>query len=130
MLEMLERLTEGHLPKEDIRQIASLASFIEENSLCGLGQNAPNPVLSTLRHFGNEYLAYTEQDESKSTFQYFITESFIGCGRCKTECAAKAIEGGFKERHIIDQKKCVKSGHCFDICPVRCIEKRPIRPAK
>jgi NADH-quinone oxidoreductase subunit F len=127
MHEMLHRLTEGHLPKEDLKQIAALARFIEENSLCGLGQNAPNQVISTMRYFRDEYLAYTEQDEAKSTFQYYITEKCIGCGKCKTECAAKAIEGGFKERHVIDQRKCVKSGHCFDICPVQCIEKRSIQ---
>ncbi len=131
LLEMLQRLIEGHMPKEDLSQIEALAVFIRDNALCGLGQNAPNPVLSTMKYFRNEYEAYTEKKcpagDCHDMIQLFITEKCIGCGRCASECPVKAIEGEFKERHVIDQNKCVKCGHCFDICPVKAIEKRPIK---
>jgi NADH-quinone oxidoreductase subunit F len=128
LLEMLERLMEGHVPKEEIPAIKALAEFVRDNALCGLGQNAPNPILSTMKYFEKEYYDYTEKKcpvgDDCSKIEYFITEKCIGCTRCATECPVKCIDGEVKKRHIIDQKKCIKCGHCHDVCPVHAIDKR------
>lgn len=130
LLEMLQRLLDGHMPPEDVPNIKALSEFIRDNALCGLGQNAPNPVLSTLRYFPDEYDKYSRKKCPTSdctAIQYYITDKCIGCGRCALECPVKCIKGEFKERHVIDQAKCIKCGHCFDICPVKAIERRELK---
>ncbi len=130
MLEMLQRLIDGHMPPEDIPALKALAEFIRDNALCGLGQNAPNPVLSTMKHFSSEYDFYTKKqcgENDCANIQYYITEKCIGCGKCSEECPVKCISGGFKERHVIDQSKCIKCGRCFDVCPVKAIDRRVLK---
>ncbi|TKJ31464.1 MAG: NADH-quinone oxidoreductase subunit F [Chloroflexi bacterium B3_Chlor] len=122
MLEVLTRITEGKGQEGDMKYLAELGQQIRASSLCGLGQTAPNPVLSTLRYFPDEYEAHI-RDKScpahvcRPLIQYFIdVETCNGCGRCLRTCPAEAISGAKKERHVIDQDLCIKCGSCQEVC--------------
>jgi NADH-quinone oxidoreductase subunit F len=106
-----------------------LSEFVRDNALCGLGQNAPNPILSTLRFFENEYIDHLEKKKCpakacKGLVKYSITEKCIGCGNCARHCPVEAISGNLKEKHVIEQSKCVKCGKCYEACAFDAIEKK------
>ncbi|MBS3740752.1 MAG: NADH-quinone oxidoreductase subunit NuoF [Candidatus Cloacimonetes bacterium] len=129
MLEILNRITQGDGKEGDIELLENLSHKIINNSLCGLGQTAPNPVLTTLKYFKEEYEDHIYNDHCsagicKSLFQYFITDECIGCGVCKKKCPVDVISGEQKEKHVIDQANCIKCGECFNACPVDAIIKK------
>jgi NADH:ubiquinone oxidoreductase subunit F (NADH-binding) len=125
-LDILERLCRGEGIKGDIEKLESLALMIRKSSLCGLGQTAPNPVLSTIRHYRDEYEAHIggkcPARKCESFIRYVITDKCIGCTLCAQTCPVDAI--GLKpfEKHEIDDKKCVRCGACMEICPADAIE--------
>ena len=126
MLETLERLCEGDGRKGDLELLETLAEQIRLGSLCGLGKTAPNPVLSTLHHFREEYEAHLAgrcpAGVCKALITYSITEECIGCTKCAQQCPADAIEFRPYERHEIDPEECVRCGECKGICPVEAVK--------
>ena len=129
LLELLEKITSGNGTMRDLERIEELAQFIKENSLCGLGQTAPNPVLSTLQYFRDEYLAHIQDKRCpagvcKALLTYKIDETKCrGCTLCSRVCPAGAITGKVKEPHVIDTKKCIKCGACMETCRFGAISK-------
>lgn len=126
MLEILTRITEGNGTLEDLKLLELLSYTIKDTSLCGLGQTAPNPVLSTLKHFKEEYIEHIENHHCRSGVckplaSYSILETCIGCTRCKNQCPVDAITGESKMLHIIDVSTCVACGACKKVCPVGAI---------
>jgi NADH:ubiquinone oxidoreductase subunit F (NADH-binding)/(2Fe-2S) ferredoxin len=130
LLETLERITTGHGKEEDIALLEKLSNTIKATSLCGLGQTAPNPVLSTLKYFREEYEAHVRDKkcpakECKALITYRIAEdACTGCGACLRECPASAITGDKKKPHKIDPEKCIRCGACFDVCKFNSIERQ------
>lgn len=127
MLEILKKITAGKGTMEDLDLLEKLAHIVKDTSLCGLGQSAPNPVLSTLKNFKNEYLAHVVDHEChagvcKEMIHYNITDRCIGCGKCKRNCPVSCISGDVKKKHIIDVNKCIKCGTCKMACPVNAVE--------
>lgn len=121
MLEILKRITEGKGEEGDIELLEELCYKIKEGSLCGLGQTAPNPVLTTLKYFRNEYEdhIYHKKCTAKhcpSLISFNITDKCVGCTLCAKACPAKAISGSVKNQHSIDQEKCIKCGQCVLKC--------------
>ncbi|HIV87501.1 MAG TPA: NADH-quinone oxidoreductase subunit NuoF [Candidatus Pygmaiobacter gallistercoris] len=129
LLELLEKITDGRGEMEDLDKIEELATFIKQNSLCGLGQTAPNPVLSTLRYFRDEYIAHIKDKRCpagvcKKLLQYRIDPvKCKGCTLCARTCPAGAIKGSVKNPHVIDQSKCIKCGACLEKCKFGAISK-------
>ena len=129
MLEILTRITEGKGVPEDIEKLETLARDIKAAALCGLGQTAPNPVLSTLRYFRDEYMAHVIDKKCpagvcKSMLKFKIdTEACKRCGICKKNCPADAISGDRETPFAIDQNKCIKCGVCIEKCPFKSILK-------
>lgn len=129
MLEILEKITKGKGEDGDIEKLESLAESIKISSLCGLGQTAPNPVLSTLKYFREEYEAHINEKRCpaglcQELLEFRITEKCIGCTKCARNCPVSCIKGKVKERHIIDTRDCIKCGTCIDVCPVGAVIKR------
>ncbi len=130
MLEILERITAGKGTLEDIDKLEELAAYVKENSACGLGQTAPNPILSTIKHFRDEYEAHVVEKRCpagvcKDLLQYTIDpDKCKGCTLCAKNCPAGAITGTVKEPHVIDQTKCIKCGVCMSNCKFDAIEKK------
>ncbi|HHU71211.1 MAG TPA: NADH-quinone oxidoreductase subunit NuoF [Clostridiales bacterium] len=128
--EMLEKVTEGNATLEDIDKMEELCHYISENSLCGLGQTASNPVLSTLRYFRDEYIAHVKDKRCpagvcKSLLSYHIDPVLCkGCTLCARICPNDAISGAVKEVHHIDQDKCIKCGACMEKCRFGAISKK------
>jgi NADH:ubiquinone oxidoreductase subunit F (NADH-binding)/(2Fe-2S) ferredoxin len=122
MLEILQRITEGKGELSDLETLKELAPMIKDASLCGLGQTAPNPVLTTLNYFLDEYKAHIEEKRCpagvcKALIHYEIDpEACKGCGICRKACPQKAISGKNKERHTLDQALCIKCGICYNEC--------------
>jgi NADH:ubiquinone oxidoreductase subunit F (NADH-binding)/(2Fe-2S) ferredoxin len=131
MLTILEDIVEGRGKPGDIELLEELGGGIKGGSLCGLGQTAPNPVMSTLRYFRDEYEAHIYENRCpakacKHFITYHILDSCVGCQLCRKNCSADAITGDPKGLHWIDQEKCHKCGVCFEVCPPRVfsVEKR------
>ncbi|MDP3462874.1 MAG: NADH-ubiquinone oxidoreductase-F iron-sulfur binding region domain-containing protein [Bacteroidales bacterium] len=122
MLEILERITDGHGKPEDIETLETLAYQIKDNSLCGLGQTAPNPVLTTLRYFRHEYEAHIFDKKCpakvcKPLLTYTIDpEKCTGCMVCGKKCPTNAIDGARKEVHFIRTEACIRCGECYTVC--------------
>ena len=129
MLEILERITDGKGEEGDIEKLEILAKNIKASALCGLGQTAPNPVLSTLRYFKDEYMAHVKDKKCpagvcKSMMKYVISaDACKSCGICAKQCPVKAISGEKKVPYVIDQEKCIKCGVCMEKCPFKAIFK-------
>lgn len=128
MLEILDKITEGHGTQADIEKLESLAYSIKNSALCGLGQTAPNPVLSTLKYFRDEYDAHVNEKRCpagvcKSLLSYNITDKCVGCTVCTKVCPVNCISGERKGVHVIDQSKCIKCGACMEKCSFKAIIK-------
>ena len=126
MLEILDKITEGKASMEDLDKLEKLAQNIKDTSLCGLGQTAPNPVLSTMKYFRDEYEAHVKEKRCpagvcQSLLKYIITMNCKGCTKCARICPVGAIEGKVKEVHVIDQNKCIKCGACMEACSFHAI---------
>ncbi len=128
--EILEKITNGQGTMEDLKKLEDLCYYIKENALCGLGQTAPNPVLSTLRYFKDEYIAHVVDKKCpagvcKALLSYIIdADKCKGCTLCARICPNGAISGKVKEAHLIDQSKCIKCGACMEKCKFGAISKK------
>ena len=127
MLEILNKITDGKATMKDLDDLRELALMIKDTSLCALGQSAPNPVLSTLDKFYDEYLEHVVNKRCpagvcKAITKLVITDACIGCGKCLRNCPVNAISGDVKKKHYIDPELCVVCGTCKPACPVNAIE--------
>jgi NADH:ubiquinone oxidoreductase subunit F (NADH-binding)/(2Fe-2S) ferredoxin/NAD-dependent dihydropyrimidine dehydrogenase PreA subunit len=128
LLELLTKITNGSGSDADIEKIQELAEYVRDNALCGLGQNAPNPILSTLKYFRAEYTLHIKEKQCpagacENLLKFFITQTCVGCGNCKRHCPVNAITGEPKKLHLIDQSKCIKCGKCYECCAFKSITK-------
>ena len=129
MLEILEKITNGEGTPEDLDRLESLAETITNGSLCGLGQTAANPVISTMKYLREEYEAHVYDKKCpagscQALLEFFITEDCIGCTKCARNCPVSCISGKVKERHAINTDECIKCGNCMEVCPVGAVIKR------
>ncbi|TAL22024.1 MAG: NADH-quinone oxidoreductase subunit NuoF [Nitrospirae bacterium] len=128
LLEILTRITKGAGKEGDLELLEKLSKDVKAASLCGLGQGAPNPILSTIKYFRHEYEAHLEgrcpSAVCKELLTYYVLEQFCkGCGACLRACPAGAITGEKKKPHFIDSGICIKCGACFDVCKFKAVKK-------
>ncbi len=129
MYEILTKITEGKATMDDLEKLEKLCYYIKDNALCGLGQTAPNPVLSTLRYFKDEYIAHVQDKKCpagvcKSLLAYKIDPAKCkGCSLCAKKCPVGAISGELRNPFTIDTNKCIKCGVCASNCKFGAIEK-------
>ena len=125
MLEILEKLVAGKGDESDLQKLAELAEKTQEGSLCGLGKTAPNPVLSTLKYFREEYEAHIRGEcpakKCAALIKYEITDDCFGCTLCAQKCPVDAIPVQPYEKHEIIQDLCTKCDACFQVCPVNAV---------
>lgn len=125
MLEILERICSGKGKENDLIELTQLAEWTNKGSLCGLGKTAPNPILSTLRYFRNEYEEHINghcpTGKCKDLIEYFITDDCIGCTKCSQDCPADAIPFAPLVKHVVDTEKCIKCDACRVVCPVNAV---------
>jgi NADH-quinone oxidoreductase subunit F len=125
MLDILQDITSGKGKPEDIDLLQNLGEQVKAGSLCGLGQTAPNPVLTTIRYFRDEYEAHVNEKRCPALVctelisYYILPDKCQGCLICLRNCPVEAISGGKRMVHVIDQGKCIKCGTCLDLCPTR-----------
>jgi ferredoxin len=129
MHEILDDISAGRGTLEHLGLLEELGSVVKDASLCGLGQTSPNPVLSTLRYFREEYIEHIQKKRCpagvcKDLITYAISENCTGCQLCLRSCPAEAIRGEKKERHWIDSQKCTKCGVCKSVCKFDAVETR------
>jgi len=128
MLEILDRFCQGRAVAADMKKLEELADQVKCSSLCGLGQTAPNPVLTTLKYFREEYEAHLKgrcpAGKCRDLVKYTITETCIGCTICAQQCPVQAIAFAPYRRHEIDQAICTKCDICRKACPEKAIEVR------
>ena len=128
LLELLEKITSGNGTEEDLDKLLELSHVIKDTSLCGLGQTAPNPVLSTMHNFWDEYVAHVRDKKCPSgkctdLVRYMINEKCIGCTACSRVCPVSCISGQVKVRHEINQNACIKCGACYSTCKFSAIDR-------
>jgi NADH:ubiquinone oxidoreductase subunit F (NADH-binding)/(2Fe-2S) ferredoxin len=128
MLNILNRICDGEGKLEDIKMLEEISEVMKKSCLCALGRTAPNPVLTTIKYFRDEYEAHIKDKKCpagvcKSLITYKITDNCTGCGACAKICPENAISGEKEKLHIINQKNCIKCGSCFDICQFNAIIK-------
>lgn len=136
MLKILNNITTGKGKEGDIELLEELGEFMQEASLCALGKTAPNPVLSTIKHFRNEYETHIIEKHCpagvcKELFTYYIDpDECVGCGLCAKNCPTKAIDKTKDKIYVIEQENCIKCGSCFDVCPenINAVVKKPLSP--
>jgi NADH:ubiquinone oxidoreductase subunit F (NADH-binding)/NAD-dependent dihydropyrimidine dehydrogenase PreA subunit len=126
MLDILDRLCAGQSNKADLEELEMLGKMVKKASLCGLGKTAPNPVLSTLKYFRDEYEAHLEKrcpaGKCKALIRYTVMDDCIGCTLCAQHCPVQAIQMRPYEEHEVDQEKCVRCGTCKNICPADAVK--------
>jgi len=131
MLHIMERITSGQGKEGDIEELLRLGETVRNLSLCGLGQTAPNPVLSTIRYFRDEYETHIREKTCNVNvcldLMHFEIDKdkCIGCSLCSRKCPTGCISGSREEKYTINQVECIKCGNCFDVCPAKAIEKVP-----
>ena len=128
LLEYLEKITKGQATMQDLEDLEELCYYIKDNALCGLGQTAPNPILSTLKYFKDEYIAHIVDKKCpagvcKDLLEFKVTDACKGCTLCARKCPVNAISGAVKEKHVIDTTKCIKCGVCISNCKFNAIVK-------
>jgi NADH-quinone oxidoreductase subunit F len=127
MLKILTDICDGNGQEGDLELLEDIANTVQEASLCGLGKTSPNPVLSTLKYFRDEYEEHVTNKRCRAgvckplTEFYIDAETCVGCGVCKGQCPAEAIKGAAKHAHAIEREKCVKCGNCMDVCKFKSV---------
>ena len=127
MFEILEKITLGKGTPEDIDRLISLSHVIKDTSLCGLGQTSPNPILSTIENFREEYDAHVidgkcPAGQCKALLKYEINDNCTGCTLCFRNCPVGSISGERKSMHYINQETCIKCGICYEKCKFKAID--------